>query len=120
MSDLADLAAMAAFLRAAYATDAEQATTDTARAHAAAHRWLLADHHYVNEEDSWHTCAAATTERDGSECSNPGRAPGPCDCGRDERLERRLRALAAPYQDRPGYLDAWRTLSPEERAGRRW
>ncbi|MDG9703769.1 DUF6221 family protein [Streptomyces sp. DH37] len=63
---------------------------------------LLADPH-TDVEDSFYSCPAA-----------PGavgpRAGGPCDpfeCGRDERLERRLKLLVRPYRKREGFNSAW-------------
>lgn len=121
---MSDIGAIATFLRAQYEADAAKADTEYARIYAATHRTLLADllseRHLVNESDCWYTCAAATLERDGGETGDDGRAGGPCDCGRDTRLENRLRVLSAPYRSRIGYQDQWRALSPEERAHRRW
>jgi hypothetical protein len=50
---------------------------------------LLAEKHTVCD-DSWYHCVAAdgTGDRD---CTQP------CDCGRDERVERRMRLLAEAY-----------------------
>lgn len=61
---------------------------------------LMSERHLV-AEDCWYTCAAATTERDGQETCNENRRGGPCDCGRDARVLRRLFLLAAPYADHP-------------------
>jgi hypothetical protein len=76
-----------------------------------AKRQLLADlsaeqHEVV--DDCWYTCAAATDERDGGETCDDTRRGGPCDCGRDKRVARRLRLFALPYADRPGYREEWR------------
>lgn len=57
---------------------------------------LLAECHRVNEEDPWYTCPAATEERDGGECMDEDRK-GPCDCGRDARVQRRVRLLVEGY-----------------------
>ncbi|MGY0062860.1 DUF6221 family protein [Streptomyces sp. LZ34] len=67
----------------------------------AADRELIADitaeRHFVDENDCWYTCAAATEERDGGETCDSTRRGGPCDCGRDARVERRLRIIAEGY-----------------------
>lgn len=55
---------------------------------------LLAEKHMVNDGDCWYTCPAATQERDGGETCNDGLEGEPCDCGRDERVERRIRIIA--------------------------
>lgn len=68
---------------------------------------LLAERHEV-VGDSWYTCAAATEERDGGQTCDDDRRGGPCDCGRDGRVLRRLRLLAAEFADRPGCRDEWR------------
>lgn len=62
-----------------------------------AERALIADllserHHVAN--DPWYTCQAATEERDGGEYGNEKYRGWPCDCGRDARVERRLRIMA--------------------------
>ncbi|MGW4042985.1 DUF6221 family protein [Streptomyces sp. NPDC004721] len=67
---------------------------------------FLSEKHDV-VEDCWYTCAAASEERDGGETCDDGRRGGPCDCGRDARVERRLCLLALPYVDRPGYKESW-------------
>ena len=71
---------------------------------------LLAERHQDSEEDTWYACAALTDEDGDPVCPNDARAPGPCDCGRDERVGRYLRLLALPYADRPGYRE-WRPRS---------
>ncbi|MEU0102407.1 DUF6221 family protein [Streptomyces sp. NPDC006267] len=68
---------------------------------------LLAERHTI-VEDCWYTCAAATEERDGDESCDEGRQGGPCDCGRDARVNRRLRLLVLPHADHPDYKDVWR------------
>lgn len=68
---------------------------------------FLAERHYVNDGDCWYTCAAATEERDGGEVCDDSRLGGSCDCGRDERLQRRLHLLALPYAADPGYRPEW-------------
>ena len=64
----------------------------------AAERRLLDDlnseKHEVVEGDCWYTCAAATEERDGGETCDDSRTGAPCDCGRDARVQRRVRLLA--------------------------
>jgi len=61
---------------------------------------LLAERHQV-VEDCWWTCAAATEERDGGETCHDARIGSPCDCGRDERVNRRLGILAQPFVGHP-------------------
>lgn len=56
----------------------------------------LLDERHVVADDPWFSCAAATEERDGG-CSEADRRGKPCDCGRDERVERRLRIIAEGY-----------------------
>lgn len=58
---------------------------------------LLAERHLVVDGDWWFTCAAATEERDGGENCDDDRRGGSCDCGRDTRVERRVRLLAEGY-----------------------
>lgn len=74
-----------------------------------AKRALLADveaeKHYTCE-DPWYTCKAATEERDGGYYAETD-GSGPCDCGRNERVEQRLRFLAAPYTDHPEFRKEW-------------
>ncbi|WP_327066804.1 DUF6221 family protein [Kitasatospora sp. NBC_01302] len=63
----------------------------------AAERELLADlqaDEHLMVDDGWYSCAAATDDRFGNVCADEGRAGGPCDCGRDARVERRVRLLA--------------------------
>jgi len=69
---------------------------------------VLAEPHFRNEEDHWYTCAASTDQDGEPLCSDDGRAPGPCDCGRDQSVTRRVRLLALPYADHPDYRDDWR------------
>lgn len=69
---------------------------------------LLAERHHVNDGDCWYTCTAATEERDGGQNCDDNRRGDPCDCGRDERVERRLRILAQPFATHPEYLEGWR------------
>ena len=58
---------------------------------------LLAERHLVVDGDCWFTCTAATEERDGGENCDDDRRGGPCDCGRDTRVERRVRLLAEAW-----------------------
>lgn len=67
---------------------------------------VLAEPHFRNEEDNWYSCAALTDEDGEPVCLDETRAPGPCDCGRDARVARRLRLLALPFEDQPGYAEA--------------
>ncbi|MFD5491599.1 DUF6221 family protein [Streptomyces sp. NPDC127091] len=63
---------------------------------------LLAERHEV-VDDCWYTCAAATEAHDGGETCNDGRLGGPCDCGRDARVNRRLAILARPFAGHPDH-----------------
>ncbi|MDI5965696.1 DUF6221 family protein [Streptantibioticus silvisoli] len=65
---------------------------------------LLAERHLV-VDDPWYTCAAATDDHDGGH-ADADRRGQPCGCGRDERVNRRLRLLAAEFSDRTGYAEA--------------
>lgn len=58
---------------------------------------LTSERHEVVDGDCWYTCAAATEERDGGESCDDDRRGGPCDCGRDARVNRRLAILAQPF-----------------------
>lgn len=69
---------------------------------------FTSERHHVNDGDCWYTCPAATEARDGGETCDDSRRGGACDCGRDARVERRLRLLAFPYEARPGYRAEWR------------
>ncbi|MGW8679632.1 DUF6221 family protein [Streptomyces sp. NPDC055817] len=69
---------------------------------------LLTDQHFHNEEDNWYSCASLVGEDGKPVCIDDSRAPGPCDCGRDARVKRRVALLALPYADRPGYKEEWR------------
>jgi hypothetical protein len=55
---------------------------------------LLAEKHLVIEGDCWYTCRAATEEHDGGQNCNDGERGMPCDCGRDDRVNRRVRIMA--------------------------
>jgi hypothetical protein len=59
---------------------------------------LLAEKHEVVEGDCWYTCAAATEEHDGGETCDDDRRGTPCDCGRDARVQRRVRLLAEGWE----------------------
>lgn len=68
---------------------------------------LAAEKHLV-VGDSWYTCAAATEEREGETTGNIHEPEGgPCNCGLDERVDRRLRLLASAYVHQPGYRQEW-------------
>jgi len=69
---------------------------------------LVSTKHAVLEEDCWYTCAAATVERDGGETCDDNRNGGPCDCGRDARVEGYLALLAQPFADHPDYDESWK------------
>jgi len=58
---------------------------------------LVAERHLVVDGDCWFTCPAATEDRDGGECCDDDRRGGPCDCGRDARVGRRVRLLAQAW-----------------------
>ncbi|MFB8182615.1 DUF6221 family protein [Streptomyces sp. NPDC055966] len=53
---------------------------------------LLTEQHNVVEDPAY-TCPAATAERDGGRNYHPGA----CNCGRDERVQRRVRLFAEGY-----------------------
>lgn len=55
---------------------------------------LLAERHFVNDGDCWYTCTAATEEHDGGANCDDDRRGKPCDCGRDPRVQRRVRLVA--------------------------
>lgn len=69
-----------------------------------AHRDLIAailgqPHRQV--DDGWYSCAQAADDDEpepGSACLDEDRAGGPCDCGRDARVERLLRIMAGIYE----------------------
>lgn len=63
---------------------------------------IEAERHVVIEDDCWYTCAVATDARDGgSTCRED--PPETCDCGRDWRVARRLRHVAAIWRDHEDY-----------------
>lgn len=59
---------------------------------------LLAEGHQT-VDDEWYTCHAAVDQQLGVES---GRA-GPCNCGRDTRVNRRLAILARPFAAHPDH-----------------
>lgn len=69
---------------------------------------VLSEPHFRSADDHWNTCPAVVDEDGVPVCLDESRAPGPCDCGRDARVGRRLRLLALPYVDRPGFREGWR------------
>lgn len=66
---------------------------------------VVADRHDANHEDAWYSCATIT-EGDGA-CLDDRRRGKPCDCGRDVRVNRRLRILARPFAEHPDYKGDW-------------
>lgn len=58
---------------------------------------LLAERHDDSEEDVWYACATLTDDDGDPVCPDETRAPGPCDCGRDARVARRVRLLAEAW-----------------------
>lgn len=58
---------------------------------------LLGERHEVVEGDCWYTCSAATDEHDGGKTCDDTRLGKPCDCGRDARVERRVRLIAESW-----------------------
>jgi hypothetical protein len=64
---------------------------------------LLAERHEVVDGDCWYTCAAATEERDGGTTCDDDRLGKPCDCGRDDRVNRRLAILARQFAGHPDH-----------------
>jgi hypothetical protein len=63
---------------------------------------LLAEGHQT-VDDEWYTCPAVVDQQLGFES---GRG-GPCGCGRDRRVNRRLAILALPYAGYPDYRNEW-------------
>lgn len=64
---------------------------------------LLAEGHQ-KVDDEWYTCPAVVDQQLGFES---GRG-GPCGCGRDTRVNRRLAILAQPFAGQPGHKgDEW-------------
>lgn len=58
---------------------------------------ITAEQHLV-VGDPWYTCLAATEEVEGDRTAREDESTE-CDCGRDERVERRLRLLAAAWPE---------------------
>lgn len=56
---------------------------------------LVAAQHDANHEDPWYSCA--TIIEGDAACLDETRAGGPCDCGRDRSVNRRLAILARPF-----------------------
>lgn len=75
---------------------------------------ITAEKHLVVDGDCWFTCYAAKEDRDGGENCNDN-APDHCSCGRDDRVERRLRLMAYPFKENPDYEPEW---LPDEVAAR--
>jgi hypothetical protein len=69
---------------------------------------VLSEPHFMSADDHWNTCPAIVDEDGVPVCLDESRAPGPCDCGREARVARRLHLLALPYAARPGYREDWR------------
>lgn len=80
-------------------------------AEVAAKRRLLADlldeGHERNEDDHWYSCAALVDHDGEPLCIDESRAGGPCDCGRDKRVQRRLALFALPYANHHDYQPEW-------------
>ncbi|WP_327169549.1 DUF6221 family protein [Streptomyces subrutilus] len=72
---------------------------------------ILKQSHDWNEEDHWYSCSALRDETGELLCTNDARAGAPCDCGRDQTVERRVRLLALPYAGHPAYREDWRPTS---------
>ncbi|MEV6580249.1 DUF6221 family protein [Streptomyces sp. NPDC051582] len=68
---------------------------------------ILRAGHEWNEEDHWYSCAAARDHEGEPVCIDESRAGGPCDCGRDEQVERRARLLALPYCGHADFRPEW-------------
>jgi hypothetical protein len=58
---------------------------------------LLVEGHLSSEDDTWYACASLVDADGDPVCPDDTRAPGPCDCGRDARVQRRVRLLAEGY-----------------------
>jgi hypothetical protein len=65
---------------------------------------LLAEPHFLNNRE-WYGCRAMAEGDVGGPDIPTGEA---CTCGRDANVERRIRILAQPYEDRPGWKEKWR------------
>ncbi|MFH9579107.1 DUF6221 family protein [Streptomyces globisporus] len=122
MTDLAD------FLRARYAEDAQAVRANWHRDGITSERYhgtpidptrlladldaklalledVVADRHDANHEDAWYSCATITEGE--AACLDDRRLGGPCDCGRDVRVNRRLRILARPFAGHTDYKEDW-------------
>jgi len=69
---------------------------------------ILAEPHDWNPLDEYYSCSQARENTGtvglevgppGSGCSDPDRAGQPCDCGRDQRVERLLSIIASEWED---------------------
>jgi len=77
---------------------------------------ITAEPHEYIPGDEFYSCSQAVDPHEedpaerypGSGCSDDGRAGRPCDCGRDARVKRLLRILAAVYSDHPDYDPGWK------------
>lgn len=70
---------------------------------------LLTDQHGDSMWGAKSSCGAALDDRGMRLDPNDFAARRhPCDCGRDERVSRRIRQLALPYATHPDYRDEWR------------
>lgn len=83
---------------------------------------FLADQHDRNIEDAWYSCGSLTDQDLEGACLDETRL-GKCDCGRDARVERRVRLLAEGYgwtgpQLKPEWPECMCTPSGE--CGRCW
>lgn len=54
---------------------------------------ILAERHHVNDGDCWYTCRAAIEDRDGGITCDDDERGKTCNCGRNERIQRRIRIL---------------------------
>lgn len=82
------------------------------------YRYIAAKRHLISEilrepheyipGDAWYSCSLAIDpdsddQEPGSGCLDSDRSGTTCDCGRDARVERLLRIIAATWAERPGY-----------------
>lgn len=68
---------------------------------------ITAETHLVVDSDPYFTCNAAREERDGGESWAREKWGTECGCGRDDRVEMRLKILATVYSDHPDYREEW-------------
>ena len=65
---------------------------------------ILAEHHDWNAADEFYSCSQAKDLYEGGEpgsaCADPDRAGQPCDCGRDQRVERLLGIIASEWEEK--------------------